>query len=174
MYSSLSLGCYTGCYDILSLLDNFIAMKKEELMHLFSGIEDKIPFHKALGLKVDQMEKGKVRFYLSFKEEFIGNYLQRFYHGGVLSAAMDGAAGAAAGSYLFPSKSMGTLSTMDIRIDYMKPVKDQDIHVHAEVTSAGKRSIFVRMYVTYVNDTKVLVEGRAVMNVRQSDPNPIN
>lgn len=142
-------------------------MTEEDIAKIFGSIEDKIPFHKLLGLKVDHIEKGKVRFFLKFKEEFIGNFLQRYYHGGVLSAAMDGAAGAAAASQIFPDKGMDKLATMDIRIDYMKPVKDQDIHVHAEVTSAGNRSIFVRMYVTYVNDSNVLVEGRAVMNVRQ-------
>lgn len=142
-------------------------MTHEEISQIFGSLEDKIPFHKLLGLKVDHIEKGRVRFFLKFKEEFIGNFVQRFYHGGVLSAAMDGAAGAAAGSQIFPTKGMDKLATMDIRIDYMKPVKDQDIHVHAEVTSAGRRSIFIRMYVTYVNDPEVLVEGRAVMNVRR-------
>ena len=142
-------------------------MTQEHISKIFGSIEDKIPFHKLLGLKVDHMEKGKVRFFLKFKEEFIGNYLQRYYHGGVLSATMDAAAGAAAGSQIFPAKGMDKLATMDIRIDFMKPVKDQDIHVHAEVASEGRRSIFVRMFVTYVDDPIVLVEGRAVMNVRQ-------
>lgn len=132
----------------------------------FDRIESSIPFHKFLGLKVVHFEKGKVRFLLPFKDEFIGNFVSGFYHGGVLSAAMDAVAGIAAASQIYPDQTMDKLSTMDIRVDYMKPVHGRDIHVHGEVRSSGKRSIFVRMWVTYVDEAKVLVEGRAVMNIR--------
>ena len=132
----------------------------------FERIESSIPFHKLLGLKVVHFEKGKVRFLLPFKEEFIGNFVSGFYHGGVLSGAMDAVAGIAAASQIYPEQTMDKLSTMDIRVDYMKPVLGKDIHVHGEVRSSGKRSIFVRMWVTHVNDEQVLVEGRAVMNIR--------
>ena len=132
----------------------------------FIAIEQAIPFHKYLGLRVLHMEKGKVKFLLPFKDEFIGNYVSGFYHGGVLSASMDGVAGAAAASQIYPDKGMDKLSTMDIRIDYMKPVHGRDIHIHAEVRSSGKRSVFVRMWVTYPDKDQVLVEGRAVMNIR--------
>jgi len=132
----------------------------------FEQIETTIPFHKLLGLKVVSFEKGKITFLLPFQESFIGNYVSGFYHGGVLSAAMDAVAGTAAASSVYPDKTMDRLSTMDIRVDYMKPVFGKDIHIHGAVSSAGKRSIFVKMWVTYVDDDEVLVEGRAVMNVR--------
>ena len=141
-------------------------MSKENKANPFAGIEISIPFHKHLGIKVIHFEKGKVNFLLPFRDEFIGNYVSGFYHGGVLSASMDAVAGAAAGSFIYPDKGMEKLSTMDIRVDYMKPVHGRDIHIHGEVTSAGKRSIFVRMYITYVGEDKALVEGRAVMNIR--------
>ncbi len=132
----------------------------------YSTIEQKIPFHNLLGFKIIHMEKGNARFLLPFRDEFIGNYVSGFYHGGVLSAALDCIAGISAGSHIYPDKGMDKLSTMDIRIDYMKPVHGRDIHVHGEVRGAGKRSLFIRMWITYVDDEKVLVEGRALMNIR--------
>ena len=141
-------------------------MSSDKNSQRFVVIEDSIPFHKYLGLKVHHLEKGKVTFLLPFKDEFIGNYVSGFYHGGVLSASMDGVAGVAAASQIYPDQGMDKLSTMDIRIDYMKPVMGRDIHIHAEVRSSGRRSVFIRMWITYPDEDQVLVEGRAVMNIR--------
>ncbi len=141
-------------------------MSNKSTPNPFEKIESSIPFHHWLGLKVVQYEKGKVTCRLPFKEEFIGNFVSGFYHGGVLSGALDAVAGTTAASEIYPDKTMDRLSTMDIRVDFMKPVLGKDIHIHGEVRSSGKRSIFVRMWVTYPDDDKVLVEGRVVMNVR--------
>jgi len=132
----------------------------------FEQIESSIPFHKLLGFKVDKFEKGRVTLFLPFRAEFIGNFVSGVYHGGVLSGILDAVAGITAISQVYPDVAMDKLATMDMRVDYLKPVKGQDIYIHGKVSSAGKRAIFVNMWITYPDDDKVLVEGKAVMNVR--------
>ena len=67
--------------------------KKNKDTELFNRIQDifneKIPFNKILGLKVESIEYNKVSITFEMRHELIGNYLRGSLHGGVISSVID-------------------------------------------------------------------------------------
>jgi len=127
-------------------------------------MEEFIPFNKILGLKLLEVKDQKVRVLVPFKQELIGDPRKKAIHGGVLASVMDAAGGAAGGTTLksFEDK----LSTIDLRIDYMQPGRDEDIICEAEVVRSGSRVIFTKMVCFHQNNSsEIIAEGRGVYSV---------
>jgi uncharacterized protein (TIGR00369 family) len=91
-------------------------------------------------------------------------------HGGIIATAMDSVGGAAAMTTLTSFEDK--VSTIDMRIDYLRPGKPMDLMVEGEIVRSGNRIVVTRM-VAYQEDKQHLVaEGKAVYNVkRKSDKN---
>ena len=51
---------------------------KNNLSQVIDIFENQIPANKSLGLKVVSISEGKVEAFVSFREEFIGDYRQGF------------------------------------------------------------------------------------------------
>ena len=110
---------------------------ESEMMPL-SAIEtvmnEKIPFNVLLGLRCETMERGFVRGRIPFKKELIGDATRPAIHGGVLSSFSDATCGAA----VFTMLRLGdTCSTIDLRIDYLRPGLEQDIIAEGRVLRIG-------------------------------------
>jgi uncharacterized protein (TIGR00369 family) len=100
-------------------------------------VEDMIPFHKFLGVKVDRVERGRIRLRVPFREEFIGNPLRRAMHGGVISMLADAAGGFAISTALDGTSQ--TLATIDLRVDYLRPGHPEALVAEATVVRTGSR-----------------------------------
>jgi len=112
---------------------------KNNLSQVIDIFENQIPANKSLGLKVVSISEGKVEAFVSFREEFIGDYRQGFWHGGILAAIAD-AVGGLAGFTTFKSAN-DKINTIDMRIDYLTPAILEDIHVSVKLIKVGKRII---------------------------------
>lgn len=99
--------------------------------------EELIPFNKVLGIRVESMERGVVTFSVPFRDELIGDPVKRALHGGVLSATADAAGGIAVWSALEHPESR--VSTVDLRIDYLRPGRPEAIIVTGTTTRVGAR-----------------------------------
>jgi uncharacterized protein (TIGR00369 family) len=138
-------------------------------------MEDLIPFNKLLGIQAGRVERNYVELYLPFKEELLGNAVKGVLHGGALSTLADAAGGAA----VFASADFGDIiSTIDLRIDYLRPAGPFDTLAEARVVRMGGRVgvARVQMYQPEHKDAaaddkwaaKTLVaEATAVYNVRR-------
>lgn len=98
--------------------------------------EDWIPFNKLLGITALRLERGDILFEIRYREELIGDPVKRAIHGGVMSALADTAGGFAVWSALDDTRTR--VSTIDLRIDYLLPGKQEDLHAHATLVRAGK------------------------------------
>jgi uncharacterized protein (TIGR00369 family) len=131
-------------------------------------IENLIPLHPFLGVKLDKISAGFAQIRIPFKQELVGDPRINAIHGGIIATAMDSVGGAAAMTTLqsFEDK----ISTIDMRVDYLRPGKPLDLIVEGEIVRSGNRIIVTRM-VAYQEDRQHLVaEGKAVYNVkRQTD-----
>ncbi len=129
-------------------------------------LEDFIPFHQILGLKLVDVKPNLVIVTIPFKPELIGDPIKRAIHGGVLASVMDAAGGAAG---LTTMKSFNDkLSTIDLRIDFLQPGKGEDIICEASIVRSGSRVIFTRMICYNVSKpTEIIAEGRGVYSVRR-------
>ncbi|MBU0529545.1 PaaI family thioesterase [bacterium] len=136
--------------------------KKLNLAKVKDIIENKMPVNKLFGLEVVEIEVGYVKLHVPFKEEFIGDALQKLWHGGILAGIADTAGGiAAATTTYFPHDK---INTIDIRIDFLKGATNKDIYVVADVIKVGKRIINADIKVFH-EDGDLITVARASYSV---------
>ena len=103
---------------------------------LVEFMERGIPFNRFLGLRVDHLEEGQVTLRLPFRDEFIGDPGRPALHGGTISMLVDTAGGAAVFSAAEPGDKV---STIDLRVDYLRPGAAADLVAAATVIRIGNR-----------------------------------
>jgi uncharacterized protein (TIGR00369 family) len=135
---------------------------KEQVIHF---MEQLVPFNRYLGMKVDILEKGRVNIQLPWKEEFVGDPHRRAVHGGVLSSLIDTCGGSACWSALIELDSR--VSTVDLRVDYIRKGPCEDLTCRAEVVRLGNSVAVARMEVYATNDSeqKIVATGQGVYNI---------
>jgi len=132
--------------------------------------EEMIVFNQVLGLKVTSVRPDGVAGRIEMRRELIGHYNHTRIHGGVISAGLDGMGGlavlAAIGARHMdepPATRLlrfGKLSTIDLRIDYLRPGVSSHFDLHAQVMRLGSRVASTRMEF-YGADGKLLSTGAA-------------
>jgi uncharacterized protein (TIGR00369 family) len=123
----------------------------------------------SLGAKMVALKPGYLEMRLPFKEEFIGNPVSRVLHGGVTAAILDHVGGFAAMSSIPEGKTL--MSTVDLRIDYVRPAGAEEMICEAKVTSRNKTMIRADVTCWNPDKTKVIATARGLYN---SYPSPIN
>lgn len=100
-------------------------------------MEEVIPFNRFLGIRVVDLRPGYARLEVPFRDELVGDPLRPALHGGVLSALADVAGGAAVWSGLEDDRAR--VSTIDLRVDYLRPARLEDVVAEASVVRLGNR-----------------------------------
>ncbi len=131
-------------------------------------IENQLPFNKFIGIKLLSLEPGLCRLYVPYKDELIGDTRRGALHGGVISTLVDTCGGFAVWSMCDITDK---LSTIDLRVDYLKPAFGNDIVAESRVKLLGNR-VGNASTVLYSRDDPetILAEGRSVYNIRRGDP----
>ncbi len=128
--------------------------------------EEGIPFNRVLGIKVDAVEDTHCVTRIPFKPELIGNPTIPAIHGGVLSALADTAGGLAVLTRL---DVLAGVSTIDLRIDYLRPAGAADLICHAEAIRVGNRVGVTKMRIFQEENDVTIAECRGVYNIRRPD-----
>ena len=134
-----------------------------DMVRLF--MSEQIPFNKVLGIQVGELREGFARLEVPFKPELIGDPFRPALHGGVLSAVIDACGGAAAFTMIVPPD---TLSTIDLRVDYLRPAEPKLFVCESTVARLGNRvaSVDSRCFHPDAPD-KIIATGKAVYNVKR-------
>ena len=125
--------------------------------------ENDIAYNKHLGMRVASLSSGRCQLIVPFADHLIGDPFRPALHGGVLSALADAAGGLAVFSQLDFRKSR--VSTVDLRVDYLRPGKGQDIVCDAHVVRAGNRVAVTNMVLWQDDPEQIIADCRAVYNV---------
>jgi uncharacterized protein (TIGR00369 family) len=117
--------------------------------------EERIPFNRVLGLRIDTLAPGGVSGRLAMRPDLIGHYAHQRLHGGVISATLDAMAGLAVMAAIgarhmneTPAERLrrfGKLGTIDLRIDYLRPALGAHFALRAQVLRLGSRVATTRM-----------------------------
>ncbi len=142
-----------------------------EIEILRQMMEEMIPFNKYLGIKVAGAGSGFARLEVPFRPELVGDPLRPALHGGVISALADTAGGMAIWTGVDDPR--GRVSTIDLRIDYLRPGRLALLVAKAHVVRLGNRVgvADVRLFHPDAsNDT--VATGKGVYNVKLVKPRP--
>jgi uncharacterized protein (TIGR00369 family) len=128
---------------------------KEAFVSIINERFERIPFNKVLGIKVESISPDCVKTVFEMRDELVGNYKRRMLHGGVISSAIDVTGGLAAiisiqekmhGETLETriERSFG-ISTIDLRVDFLRPGLGKRFVVSAYVLRAGNKIAVTRI-----------------------------
>jgi uncharacterized protein (TIGR00369 family) len=114
---------------------------KESREEIFAVVkqffEEQVPFNRLLGMRMTALEKGFARMEIPYREDLIGDPTRPALHGGALAALLDTAGGAAA--FSLTNTVEDRVSTIDMRIDFMRPGQLLGLIAEARVTRMGSR-----------------------------------
>ena len=134
---------------------------------LITFFETMIPFNVHLGMKVTELEEGSCQLTIPFQAHLIGDPFRPALHGGVLSTVMDAAGGLAVFTTMPSYQSR--VSTVDLRVDYLRPGLSEDIVCDARIIRIGNKVAVTTMAVVQRDGTHVVCEGRGVYNVIRAE-----
>jgi len=131
---------------------------------LMQVMEEVIPFNRFLGLRVRGVRKGFARLEIPFRDELVGDPLRPALHGGVISMLADTAGGAAVWTDIADERSR--VSTIDLRIDYLRPARLVTLVAEAQVVRLGNRVgvADVRVFNADAED-ETIATGKGVYNI---------
>lgn len=138
-----------------------------DLGELERFMRDSIPFNRVLGIDVVVLERGYARLELPHRPELMGDLDRPALHGGVLSALMDTAGGAAGFTLVRPKDKV---STLDLRIDYLRPGEPKRLVAEARVSRMGNRVASLDITCFHPDDPdRLIATGKGVYNVARKD-----
>ncbi|MEO7110637.1 MAG: hotdog fold thioesterase [Polyangiaceae bacterium] len=127
--------------------------------------EEWIPFNKFLGVQALSVEKGNIILEIPFREELIGDPIRRAIHGGVISMLADTAGGFAVWSAV--DEDRARVSTIDLRVDYLRPGKQEALRAHATLVRAGKTVGVADVRLFHPSDeAETIATGKGVYAIR--------
>ncbi len=142
-------------------------MSDDHIARLSRFFEEGIPFNRFLGLKVGELRPGYARLLMPYRPEFIGDSRRPALHGGTISMLADTAGGIA----VFAGAEIDDrISTIDLRIDYLRPGAALDLEAEANVVRIGNRVGVSRIQVWQDEDgeRRLVAEGTGVYSIKRA------
>ena len=107
-------------------------MPKQKLIQLLQEItEERIPFNKLIGMKIETLDLDSFRISFKMRSELVGNFMRGNLHGGVISSVLDYTGGMVAltrimkrmegRSFEEVAEGFAKIGTIDLRVDYLRP-----------------------------------------------------
>jgi uncharacterized protein (TIGR00369 family) len=142
------------------------SIPKEQILDLMKVIyEENMPFNKYLGLKIDTISAERVVVRIDMQDDLIGNFEKKILHGGVISTILDFIGGVIAHRHVLNDmkdvslekliKRFTSMGTIDMRIDYMRPVKGLYFFATGHILRLGHKVAVART--EFVNEEGVLI-----------------
>ncbi len=137
---------------------------------------EQIPFNKVLGLKVESISPESVSAAFQTRDDLLGHFSRRMLHGGVISSVIDVTGGLSALMSIQENAASQNvkaritmadwLSTLDLRVDFLRPAKGNRFIVKGYPLRTGKRIAVIRTELRNDQDDLVAV-GTATYHLSQ-------
>jgi uncharacterized protein (TIGR00369 family) len=127
---------------------------------------ERIPFNRVLGIDIVALEHGRAVLVVPFRPELVGDPFRPALHGGVISALADTCGGCAVWSTIGEGDRV---STIDLRVDYLRPARLEDLHAAGEVQRVGNRVGVAKISLFHPSRPDELVgEAKGVYSVKRA------
>lgn len=123
------------------------------------------PFHELLGMKVEPLGTDDICIKLAMRDELCGYPGQGILYGGVIAAVIDIIGGTIVAWNVLKGikeqtveeqvKRLKDMSTVDLRIDYLRPGKGKFFTATASIIRTGRKLVITRMELS--NEEKHLI-----------------
>ena len=141
-------------------------MPTEKLLQLLKEItEEKIPFNKLIGMKIETLDLDKIGIRFEVSPELVGNFTRGNLHGGVISSVLDVTGGMVAWTGIMKkmegqsfdeiSERFNKIGTIDIRVDYLRPGLGEYFIATGSTLRTGNKVSVTRMELH--NDKGILI-----------------
>ena len=141
-------------------------MPTEKLLQLLKEItEEKIPFNKLIGMKIETLDLDKIGIRFEMRPELVGNFARGNLHGGVISSVLDVTGGMVAWTGIMKkmegqsfddiSERFNKIGTIDIRVDYLRPGLGEYFIATGSTLRTGNKVSVTRMELH--NDKGILI-----------------
>jgi len=117
--------------------------------------EQKIPFNRFIGLRLELTDLETVRARFDTRDEFIGNPAHGILHGGVISSVLDATGGITASLGILKRAlrdpvgdiegRLTKVGTIDLRVDYLRPGRGEYFVSAGTIMRTGRKVTVVRM-----------------------------
>ncbi len=123
------------------------------------------PIATLVGFDAVSVEEGKAVFRLSARRDKHANPMGTI-HGGILCDIADGAMGMACASLLELDESF---TTLELKINFLRPVLDTELEARARVVHAGKSMVYLECDLVSVPAEKLLARGSSTCTVLRGE-----
>ncbi|MBT5086884.1 MAG: thioesterase family protein [Deltaproteobacteria bacterium] len=127
--------------------------------------EEKIPFNKLIGMKIETLDLDKIGIRFEMSPELVGNFTRGNLHGGVISSVLDVTGGMVAWTGIMKkmegqsfdeiSERFNKIGTIDIRVDYLRPGLGEYFVATGSTLRTGNKVSVTRMELH--NDKGILI-----------------
>jgi uncharacterized protein (TIGR00369 family) len=112
---------------------------------LIKLLYDRIPFYSTLGFELKTIAEGIAIFEMEITEPLTQNGM---IHGGVLASLIDSTCACAAFSLILPK---GYATTIDLQVEFLKPVSNGRLKAKAKCVKSGKNIFFCKAKIWHEN-----------------------
>ncbi len=131
-------------------------MNENEIRKIVDDIfsPEKMTFNKLLGFKINLDDINNPKIIMKMNGNLVGNYYFKILHGGAISSILDTVGGVVAmisvlkkfeGNIEELPEKLSKISTVDLRVDYLRPGKGEFFIATAHVIRAGNKVCVNRM-----------------------------
>jgi len=141
-------------------------MPTQKLLNLLQEItEERIPFNKLIGMKVEKLDLDSIGIRFKMRPELIGNFMRGNLHGGVISSVLDVTGGMVAWTGIMKkmegrsfeeiADKFAKIGTNDLRVDYLRPGFGKHFIATGNTLRTGNKLSVTRMELH--NDEGILI-----------------
>ena len=144
-----------------------ITVLETQMEFLRNMYEQKIPFNRLLGFRVETVKTGFVSVRFDMQEDLIGNWVYGILHGGVISSVLDATGGLTAAASILEKmqdksakeieQRISRIGTIDLRVDYLRPGRGEYFRATGTIMRAGNKVAVTRMELNNHKDLLIAV-----------------
>jgi acyl-CoA thioesterase len=130
------------------------------MTNLIKLLYERIPYYSTLGFELQEISNGEATFEIQIRKELTQNGM---IHGGVLASLVDSTCACAAFSLILPN---GYATTIDLQVEFLKPVSNGRLKAKAKCIKSGKNIFFCKAEIWNENGDLICTGSSQLLRIK--------